>query len=449
MDDARPTLIILLSMHRSGSSLTACLLQRLGMSLGPFELNGAASTNPYGHFESMPFMMLNRKVQNLAFSFTEDFPESDDVLARFLQSRGNWGSDVRIPNELVEEGRTLVRALVDSGKVSGFKDPRTILTWPFWQEVLKGFGDDVRVVPFGLIRSPHAIAMSLVSRWQGRCGYWTSLDIAAVHLRRQKAILANQEHRLPNPCFGSPSYLETLEVVARYCDLSWDPEAVNDHIDPSCIHHIPARVPHEAQTLFDSLSSHGTVLADSERDRTQFEIDARRIESMRLNQLRSDDEQISIAHQQIQALDAHARELEQRGRDFEQKLEAEEQAARAHLDRIHALTSRIKLLEENLEAAQGFSDELRRVTIVQHAQSRELNERLASPPYLFRAFVRESLHTSRAGRAFYRSIARLRPLRSFWRRVGARPDPSSEAPGLIVPRMAPSEPSNVVATATE
>jgi hypothetical protein len=325
-----------------------------------------------------------------------------------------WGSDVRIPKELVAEGRRLVRALVDSGKVSGFKDPRTVLTWPFWQQVLEGFPDEVRVVPFGLIRSPHEIAMSVVIRRQGRCGYWTSLDIAAVHLRRQKAILSNYEHRLPNPCFGSPTYLETLEVVARYCDLSWDSDAVNDHIDPSCIHHIPARVPHEAQALFDSMSSHGTVLADSERDRTQLEIDARLIESMRLNQLRADD------------------------------------------DRIHALTSRIelleqksRLLEENLKAAQRLADEVRKVTLVQHAHFRDVNERLASPPYLFRAFVRESLHTSRAGRAFYRSMARLRPLRSFWRRVGALPDPSCEAPGLIVPRVASSEPSNVVATATE
>ena len=49
--------IILLSMHRCGSSLTANILQRLGMSLGPFELNGTDSSNPYGHFEAVPFLI--------------------------------------------------------------------------------------------------------------------------------------------------------------------------------------------------------------------------------------------------------------------------------------------------------------------------------------------------------------------------------------------------------
>src|SRR5262249_54772188 len=168
MEESTRTLVILLSMHRCGSSLTANILQRLGLSLGPFELNGAAPSNPFGHFEAMPFMWLNRELQELAFGFKDDLSSSPQVHARFCETQGEWPEGIRFPEGLLERGRSLIRALVDSGKVSGFKDPRTVLTWPFWRRVLEDF-PGLRVVPVSLVRSPHEIAMSLVSRRKGWC----------------------------------------------------------------------------------------------------------------------------------------------------------------------------------------------------------------------------------------------------------------------------------------
>ena len=63
----------------------------------------------------------------------------------------------------MQRGRSLVRTLLDSGKISGFKDPRTVLLWPFWRRVLSAF-PGVRIVPIALLRSPHEIAMSLFTR---------------------------------------------------------------------------------------------------------------------------------------------------------------------------------------------------------------------------------------------------------------------------------------------
>ena len=47
MEEGRKTLIIILCMHRSGSSVLTSILHRLGMSLGPYELLGASQSNPY------------------------------------------------------------------------------------------------------------------------------------------------------------------------------------------------------------------------------------------------------------------------------------------------------------------------------------------------------------------------------------------------------------------
>ena len=116
MDDRERTLVVLLSMHRCGSSLTASILQRLGMSLGPFDLIDADAGNPYGHFEAIPFHRLNRQIQGLAYGFMDDLPGSPQISARFSETWGDWDDAIHIPQEFFAEGRRLVRAFWIPGK---------------------------------------------------------------------------------------------------------------------------------------------------------------------------------------------------------------------------------------------------------------------------------------------------------------------------------------------
>ncbi len=283
MEDCARTLVVLLSMHRCGSSLTTQVLQRLGMSLGPFELVGAEPTNPYGHFEALPFHGLNRRVQSMAFGFPDDLPDSPEVLERFILAKGHWDPDIYIPDEFLAEGRSLIRTLIDSGEVSGFKDPRTVLTWPFWEQVLASF-PDVRVIPLGLIRSPHEIAMSLVARRGGWLGYWSSLDVIAVHFHRQRQILESREDRIPSLCFGNAAYLQTLELAVKKAGLPWNAAAVLEQFDSSAVHQQAAAVPHEAQELFEAVCGDIAAACDAVTNRARLEKDARFLEGLRLDQ---------------------------------------------------------------------------------------------------------------------------------------------------------------------
>ena len=86
------TLVVILCMHRCGSSLTARLLQRLGMSLGPFDLGEANESNKYGHFEAQPFVLLNREFQLRQFGFEGDLPDDAETLRRYCQCDGRWTS---------------------------------------------------------------------------------------------------------------------------------------------------------------------------------------------------------------------------------------------------------------------------------------------------------------------------------------------------------------------
>ncbi len=252
MDETERSLVIILSMHRSGSSLSTGILQSLGMSLGPFELLGANSGNPHGHFEANVILELSRTVQMLAHGFPEDVPDSPETLSRFLGGDGQWDESVEIPEELVERGRGLIRSLVDSGNISGFKDPRTVLIWPFWERVLAMF-PGLRVVPVVLLRSPHEIAMSVFSRSQGQHGYQSSLDVTAVHLGRLRSIVERWSEPVPRVRLGGIHYESDLAEAARRCGLSWDPERSERLLDRSCVHQNPAKIVHPAQRLYDSL----------------------------------------------------------------------------------------------------------------------------------------------------------------------------------------------------
>jgi len=279
MDSETTTLALLLCMHRGGSSFAASVFQELGMSLGPFPLMGAHSSNIHGHYESLPFYMLNRKVQEIALGFPDDVPTSEEVLARFLDGKGTWPEGVKIPDELFDEGRRLVAGLVGSGGISGFKDPRTVLTWPFWRQVLQEF-HSVRVVVVPLLRSPHEIAMSLCTRSEGALGYWASLDLIAVHFRRMKAILESVNQATRAIGFGSESFLDDLAEATRSCGLSWNKEDALRVFDRTCVHYEPATIFHEAQALYEELGGQGPPLGQAERNGWLLARDARKCEAL-------------------------------------------------------------------------------------------------------------------------------------------------------------------------
>jgi len=279
MEGPNRTLVALLTMHRSGSSLTANILQRLGMSLGPFELLGAEPTNPYGHFESIPFQRLNRRVQKWAFGFADDMPTSPEIHAHFLETQGAWPTDRTVPAEWLDEGESFTRTLVESGSPCGFKDPRTVLTWPFWQQVFQRI-ENLEVIPMVLLRSPHEIAMSLCSRTKGLYPYWDALDLTGVHLARLKAIADEREQGAPVARFGSPHYRADLQRLTATCGLTWDEGIVDQVYDHSCVHQLPAAVSHPAQELYNALCGEDWAELDSQANARRIAQDARRYEGL-------------------------------------------------------------------------------------------------------------------------------------------------------------------------
>lgn len=112
--------LVVVGMHRSGTSLAASLLKNAGLDIGDRLLDGNWS-NPRGHFEDVDFFELQR-----------------EMLVRLDRHPDGWlTSDLPdLPEDLVGRARVLLDQKQRSGRPWGWKDPRTVLFLPLWLSLL-------------------------------------------------------------------------------------------------------------------------------------------------------------------------------------------------------------------------------------------------------------------------------------------------------------------------
>jgi hypothetical protein len=141
-----PTAII--GMHRSGTSMLARLLNICGMSLGDEEqINPDLHANPKGHWEHLKFIEINERVL-ACFGGSSPWPQLFP---------SDWRERPEI-GVLWNEARELIDREFAGGRAWAWKDPRTSVTLPFWQEIIP----DLRYVI--CVRNPLDVAASLKSR---------------------------------------------------------------------------------------------------------------------------------------------------------------------------------------------------------------------------------------------------------------------------------------------
>lgn len=112
--------IVILSMHRSGSSLTTSIVQKLGIHIGD-RLLGTHPSQPRGHYENVEFYELNMDILRTA--------------------GGDWQNppgEARI-NAVANRFRERIKGTIAKNKKKkwGWKDPRTCLTLPLYLPYLQ------------------------------------------------------------------------------------------------------------------------------------------------------------------------------------------------------------------------------------------------------------------------------------------------------------------------
>ena len=111
--------LIITGMHRSGTSLTASLLQSSGVNIGD-RLMGRDTGNNKGHFEDLDFVNFHQQVL-----------ESQDI------NPAGWTEQqqIKVPRQYLAAAKSLLAARQDL-PLWGWKDPRTTLFLDFWSDLL-------------------------------------------------------------------------------------------------------------------------------------------------------------------------------------------------------------------------------------------------------------------------------------------------------------------------
>ena len=148
MPSSRAVLVI--GMHRSGTSALARGLQMLGVYLGNNFLD-TRPDNPTGYWEDKNIYELNERLLAALGLKWEEVALIDDTLWHKPQVE-------TLRTEAVE----YLRSEFVSHPLWGFKDPRTIRLLPFWQSALRRLEvDECYLV---VVRNPRSVALSLLKR---------------------------------------------------------------------------------------------------------------------------------------------------------------------------------------------------------------------------------------------------------------------------------------------
>jgi hypothetical protein len=227
--------VLVLGMHRSGTSAVARAIDELGVPLGS-PLLPARFDNPAGYGEVEPLMHLN-----------------DELLRRL---GGSWDAPPRLEpgwERAAGLGDLAARAAAEFGEAHQgpawvWKDPRVGVLLPFWRRVIGG-----RHVAVVVVRDPVAVTRSLVVR----DGLATEVGLA-IWERTGRAILRDAA--------GMPA------IVVAYDDVVDDPTATVAALRAFLAAHgqIPAHVSHPrsaAPRVVDPSLRHHRVADDHGGDR--------------------------------------------------------------------------------------------------------------------------------------------------------------------------------------
>ncbi len=242
--------VVLLGMHRSGTSPITRGLKALGVELGE-DLLPAAPENPTGFWENAALYEINE---------------------RLLLSIGRvWHNVAPIRSEIwnlpemrafkLEAVETL-RTRFGNSLLWGFKDPRTARLLPFWQDIFKYLGIAESYVL--IIRNPMSVARSLKVRNQFALEksylLWLEHSVEAyTHTCGMPRVVVDYDALMAHPA-------EQLRRIAERLALPLDP-AVEDAIKDYSYGFLDSRLRHSAFEPTDIyLDSHAPDLVSNTYD---------------------------------------------------------------------------------------------------------------------------------------------------------------------------------------
>jgi GT2 family glycosyltransferase/glycosyltransferase involved in cell wall biosynthesis len=211
---AKKKLVIVLGMHRSGTSAVMNALSCLGVQQGD-DLLPPGVDNPKGFFEDRDLNLLN--IEMLEFIgkqwFSLSLVEDADV-------------DMLIANGYLDKATKLISEKTQAAAIFGFKDPRVSKLLKFWKMVFAHLDYDVRYI--FCIRNPLSVAQSLQARnkipLKKGCWLWLSYNLAIAAESHAPLIPLDYDQLMEAPA-------EKIDYLAGSLDLPVDAALKEEFIE--------------------------------------------------------------------------------------------------------------------------------------------------------------------------------------------------------------------------
>lgn len=218
--------VMVLGMHRSGTSMLAGSLQQAGLELGP-----CSTWNEF-----------NRRGNR-------EHPSVVAFHERLLARQGNaWHTPPATVVPWTSAERRAARRIIASFRGSacwGFKDPRGTFFHEGWQQLLP------TLAFVGIFRHPSAVAASLHVR-----GGMPAHDAIRIWLAYNRRLVSLHRQRpFPLLCFDDDEELLHRQIDAAASGLGLRPIGHDRFFTHELKHHLPATaaLPREATDLYDTL----------------------------------------------------------------------------------------------------------------------------------------------------------------------------------------------------
>lgn len=150
-DNEKKRLIVVLGMHRSGTSAITRSLKVMGVELGDTLMPAIQGINDKGFWEDLDLFNLNNELLSMVRSDWHHLAPIEPVDVEILRKNGSF-----------DKAGALLHRKLDKKAIFGFKDPRVAKLFRFWKEVFIHCQLDTSCVL--AVRHPLSIVRSLNKR---------------------------------------------------------------------------------------------------------------------------------------------------------------------------------------------------------------------------------------------------------------------------------------------
>lgn len=206
--------ILVIGMHRSGTSAVSGLLAEMGVFMGKTLFAAQKGVNEKGFYENSELVGVNELIlDRLLWSWDDPLAASMD---KYLPE---------LDNAIENKGRRIIASDYKNQSAWGMKDPRTTLLLPFWQKVIDQ--SNIEATYILMIRSPLEVYASLKKRdgfsLEKSLMLWINYTLSGYFNSVDKNLFVLAYERL----LSNPQVVARELAMVASLDVEFDPDSLN------------------------------------------------------------------------------------------------------------------------------------------------------------------------------------------------------------------------------